>query len=107
MNFAELMRESRRLNILQCLRAAPGNSVNSQVLYSALNGAGIPLSRDQVKADMAWLADMHLVRLETLDHGGVALIVATLTPEGDDVAKGCAHVPGIKRALAGESPWQA
>lgn len=107
MSFATLMREARRLNILQCLSAAPGMSLNAGILHGALNSAGIQASHDQVTADVAWLAELGLVQVERLPSGAASITVATLTPAGDDAAHGRSHVPGVQRPLAGGNPWEA
>lgn len=89
-------REHLRLAILRLLDDASGYSANDSVLSDALRGIGFAASRDQVKAELAWLAEQDLVTCEQLTR----LQVATLTGRGQDVATGAATVPGVKRPSA-------
>jgi hypothetical protein len=50
-------------------------------------------SRDQVAADLHWLAEQGLLTAE--DHE--AVLVVTLSERGADVAAGRAIVPGVRR----------
>jgi hypothetical protein len=54
---------------------------------------GLTPTRDQIKTELAWLAEQQLVTSE--DHAG--LVVATLTERGLDVAEGRTVVPGVQR----------
>lgn len=89
-------REHLRLALLQLLEQASGYSANDSVLTDALRSVGFTASRDQVRAELAWLAEQDLVTSEPLDR----LRVATLTGRGQDVATGAATVPGVKRPSA-------
>lgn len=92
----EAWRQHLRLAMLKLLDQAPGCSTNDSVLTDALRGVGFAASRDQVKAELAWLDEQGLARVEALDR----LQVATLTGRGQDVAAGAATVPGVKRPSA-------
>ena len=89
--FAQLQAESRRCAILRFLAGAAGCEMNTSVMQDALDAYGHPVSRDQVETDAAWL--------EVEDLGPVRVI--RLTGRGQDVAKGRAVVPGVKRPRAG------
>jgi hypothetical protein len=93
MSFADIVAQHRRLSILRLLAEAPENSLNDAILHTALGELGLASSRDQVKGDLAWLAEQGLLSTEAVGH----LAVATLTPRGDDVAAGRATHPGVKR----------
>jgi len=95
MNFGDVLAEDRRLVILRLLDQAPGYSANDSILCSALDGFGHRCSRDQVRTDLAWLAEQQLLTVEQVGAGKVH--VATLTGRGGDVANGRANVPGVKR----------
>lgn len=82
-----------RLALLRLLADAPGYAVNDSLAGSALRQCGFHASRDQVRSELAWLAEQGLCRLE--DVGG--LTVATLSERGRDVAEGRATVPGVQR----------
>lgn len=89
-------REHLRLAILRLLEGASGYSANDSVLADALRSLGFSASRDQVKAELTWLAEQDLAGCEQLG----SLLVATLTGRGQDVATGAATVPGVKRPSA-------
>ena len=83
-----------RLAILRLLAEAPGYALNSSILTDALGALGLAASRDQVRGEIAWLAEQGLSTTDELPGG---LLVATLTERGGDVASGRAHVPGVQR----------
>jgi hypothetical protein len=93
MNFAEQVAEDRRLVILRLLDQAPGCAANDSILHAGLDSVGHRCSRDQVKTDLAWLAEQGLIRVERLD----GIVIAALTDRGLDVQAGRATVPGVKR----------
>lgn len=93
MSLAEIQAEHRRLSILRLLTDAPGYAANESILDQALDGVGLPASRDQVRADLAWLAEQGLATTEAVGE----LTVARVTLRGIDVARGDAVVPGVKR----------
>jgi len=91
--FADYLREDQRLVILRVLIDMPSYRSNSSILYNVLDQFGHSPSRDQVKGELAWLAEQGLVEVEDVS----GLLVATLTARGQDVAKGRVMVPGVKR----------
>ncbi len=91
--YITLVLEEARLNILQLLAEAPDYASNSSILDMALDQIGLSLSRDQVDAQLAWLAEQGLVTTEKVS----TLLRAALTARGVDVASGQAKVPGVKR----------
>jgi hypothetical protein len=90
--------EDRRLALLRFLDAAPGYAANDSLLHAALERIGHTIARDVIRTDAAWLAEQGLVRTETV-HG---VLVVTITGRGQDVARGRAVVPGVKRPRAGD-----
>lgn len=92
-SFHDWLREDWRLAMLQILAESMGYSANLSVLCTLLERMAHHLSRDQVRAELAWLADQGLVTLQDLG----ATLVARLTERGADVAAGRALVPGVKR----------
>lgn len=98
MSYERILTEDRRLQILRLLEQSAGYSANAFLLGSALEGMGHAVSQDRLLADLDWLAEQDLVRVD--DVGSVA--VATLTARGGDVAAGRARVRGVKRPLPGE-----
>jgi hypothetical protein len=93
MSYAEHFAKHVRIAILRVLEAAPAFRANSSILHSALDELGLTATRDQVKVELAWLAEQNL--LTTTEAAN--LVVATLTDRGLDVAAGRAVVPGVQR----------
>ncbi len=97
MSFASLLAEDRRLVILRCLTEVPGYEANESVLRTGLAHFGHRVGSDIVRADLAFLADHDLLRVEKLAGGAGELWLATLTAAGRDVAEGDRVHPGVKR----------
>lgn len=95
--YQDLLAQDRRLSILLLLDASPGGGGNEALLHAALPEFGHSPSTDQVRADLAWLAEQGLATTKDT-HG---LMVATITARGADVASGRATVPGVKRRRPG------
>lgn len=94
MSFQDIRNADRRLALLRLLEAEPDRAMNDSLLHKALEYLGHGTSRDVVRSDIAWLAELGLVHQERIIE---AVLVATLTQRGEDVAKGRAVVPGIAR----------
>lgn len=84
--------EHLRLTILRVLSGASAYTTNSSILHSVTRDFGIAVSRDQIKTELAWLAEQGCVTAKDV----MGLIVATLTDRGLDVAEGRCRVPGIQ-----------
>jgi hypothetical protein len=98
MNFAQVQTEDRRLSLLLVLSESTGYQANAFLLQTAIGSIyGHNVSADQVRTDLAWLAEQGL--LQTATTGDVTM--ATLLTRGVDVAAGRAVVPGVKRPLPG------
>lgn len=91
--FAQHVEEDRRLQILILLEQSPGYRANEFLVLTALEGFGHVVSRDRLRADIAWLAEQGLVLPG--ETGGV--LVPHLTDRGLDVANGRVEHPGVKR----------
>ena len=91
--YLKVLAEDRRLSILLLLDASPGMAANEALLSTAITDFGHYPTADQLRADLAWLAEQQL--LSTSDVHG--LVVATLSERGADAAHGRAVVPGVKR----------
>ena len=92
-SYADHFAAHLRLTFLRVLDGAPACRANSSILQSAAHDLGLDASRDQVRTELAWLAEQRLVTVEEIGH----LVVATLTERGGDVAGGRATVPGVQR----------
>jgi len=95
-DFSDFMRADRRLVMLRALSEVPGYVSNSSVLTGCLERLGHSVSRDAVKADLRWLSEIGLVALQEAG----AVLVATLTDRGQDVAEGKAVVDGVAKPRA-------
>lgn len=96
MSYQTTLAEDRRLSLLLVLLETPGYCTNAFLLQSAvLSIYGHSASVDQIKTDIAWLAEQGLVTARAT--GDVML--ATLTTRGADVAAGRASVPGVKKPM--------
>jgi len=91
--YADYLRQDQRLVALRILSELPQYRSNSSVIHQLLGQFGHHPSRDQVKAELSWLAEQGLVSVE--DIGSV--LVVTLTERGADVAAGRASVPGVSK----------
>jgi Fe2+ or Zn2+ uptake regulation protein len=96
MNYKAHFLSHLRLAILRLLAEAPGYSLNSSIITDAVAQLGLAATRDQVRGEIAWLAEQGLAASDDLPGG---LMVATLTERGGDVASGRAHVPGVQRPM--------
>lgn len=93
MDYLDHLAEHWRITALRVLSAAPAYRSNDSVLRQAMESFGHALTRDQVKTTLTWLAEQGLVTIEDMR----AVLVATLTERGLDVAEGRAVVPGVKK----------
>lgn len=97
-SFAEKLREERRLVLLRCLSDVDGYKANDASLRTLLEHYGFTVGRDTLRADICFLKDHTLVRVEELaPPSGADLWMVHLLPAGDDVARGRARHYGIAR----------
>lgn len=99
MSLSKIQAEDRRLIILRALEDG-GFSAGEAVLKQVVEQMGHRPAREQIRADLAFLAENNLVRLEKLPALCGELWVAHLLPDGQDVAKGRAY-PGVARREPG------
>jgi len=85
-----------RLSVLRALADAPGLTLNESVLTDYLPTLGLTPSRDRIRGALAWLAEQGLIAPIEDE----SLMVARLTGRGEDVARGRATHPGVKRPSA-------
>lgn len=83
-----------RLVVLRLLHEASGYRLNSSVLTDAANAHGLAASRDQMRGQIAWLAEQGLL---TTDEPAAGLVVATLTERGADIVEARGQHPGVQR----------
>jgi hypothetical protein len=92
-SFAAIQTEERRLVILRTLNEAAGFKANHVTLQKMCDGVGLTASGDQIKSDIAWLAEQGLVESTAANEH---ITLAWITTRGADVAVGRARVPGVK-----------
>lgn len=92
-SFSAYLRGDIRLVVLRLLADMPAYRANSSVLTIALDRFGHTASRDQIRTEIQWLAEQGLLTVEDIG----AVLVATITERGADVARGRAQVPGVAR----------
>jgi len=98
MSYAEYLAEDRRLALLRLLEGLESRAANSSVLHRGLERLGHYELRAAVEADLAWLQEGGLVRLEEVDLAA-GVVIATITERGVLVAAGRAVAQGVKRPL--------
>ena len=91
--YAETLRRHRRLSLLRILAEAPAYEANESLLTDVVNHFGVTSTRDQVRTELAWLAEQGLATTE--EPGGVR--VAKVTQRGLDVAAGRAIHPDVQK----------
>lgn len=96
MSYADFLQSDRRLVILRILAELPGYRGNSSVIASLLERFGHAVSRDNVKSELRFLADVGALAL--VEAG--AVLVATLSSRGEDVVKGRIVIDGIAKPSA-------
>lgn len=99
MSYLDHLLEHARLAVLKLLAEAPSYRANDSVLAQAIDQLGLPVTRDQLRGQLAWLEEQALA---TLERPTPTLIVATATQRGLDVATGRAIVPGVVRPGPGQ-----
>ncbi len=92
-SYALHQRRHLRLSILTILAEAPAYRCNDSILRDSLQPFGFDPSRDQLRGEIAWLAEQGLI--EVSDAG--KLLVAKATAQGVDVAEGRSRHPDVQR----------
>ena len=96
-DFAAHLAEDRRLVILRVLLESAAYTANEYLLHSMVERLGHVVSSDRIVTDLAWLGEQGLISVDEV--AGVR--IARLLARGEDVARGRAEVPGVKRPRAG------
>lgn len=96
-NFHKFETEHLRLAVLRVLAADSDYAHNELVLSSALAQLGHGVSSDQLRTELAWLAEQGLIEVEEV----ADIQVARLLRRGEDAARGAARLPGVARPRPG------
>ncbi|MFN3881921.1 MAG: ArsR family transcriptional regulator [Nitrincola lacisaponensis] len=97
MAYQDELEQHQRLCILRTLNDQTGYRANESFIWNVLDRYGLTCSRDALRTQLAWLAEQRLVTTELLG----STTIASITQRGQDVAKGLATNPGVKRPSAG------
>ncbi|QEW05643.1 VpaChn25_0724 family phage protein [Nitrincola iocasae] len=97
MTYQEEREQHQRLCILRTLNEQTGYRANESFLMDVLSRYALDLSRDALRTQLAWLAEQRLITTEQLG----STTIASITQRGQDVSRGLATLPGIKRPSAG------
>jgi hypothetical protein len=95
MALEDIQNQHARRSILLALEALNFTS-NDSVIKDSCELFGNPMSSDQIRTQLGWLAEQSLVTVERK----TSYMIATLTHRGQDVAKGRSFVEGVKRPSA-------
>ncbi len=82
-----------RLVLLRCLKTQPAYQGNDNILQHEAKYFGLNRSRDVIKNELRWLAEMGAVKLDDLG----SVLVATLTRRGLDHVEGLATIEGVNK----------
>lgn len=96
MSLVEALQADRRLIVLRALDETPGFGLNEGTLKIVLGQFGHRVGGDEVRADMTWLEQHGLVRLEKIQAQRGELWIAHLLEPGQAVANGRPY-PGVAR----------
>lgn len=96
--FQKKATEDRRLVILRFLDEEEDGLMSASLMQDALSMMAHRVSRVQVLDDAAYLEKLGLLKIEYA--GDVPLL--RLTARGEEVARGIAAAPGVKRPRRGE-----
>lgn len=92
-DYAEYVTQDLRLVVLRELARQPRYTANEAVLRMTVEALGHRRTRDHLRAQLRWLADVGAVRLQEVS----GLLVATLTARGLDHVEGRAVIDGVRR----------
>lgn len=97
MTFAEQLSARIRLAILQALQASADFGLHEYVLLERIQSLGLGTTRDALRTETTWLANLALLNSERVE----GALILRITGDGDDVVKGLNTVPGIARPRPG------
>lgn len=92
-DMGEAWRSHLRIALLRALNDDPGRMGNESMLVDLVQAVHISADRDQVRAELLWLAEQDLVVAE-VKRGSLG---AHITERGSMVAEGKRTHPGVKR----------
>ncbi|MGD9539077.1 MAG: ArsR family transcriptional regulator [Alphaproteobacteria bacterium] len=93
MSYRDALSQHLRITILRLLAEQSDYALNESILRDLLKAFAFSPSRDELRTELAWLAEQRLLTIETVQD----LQVARITKRGEDVAHARATVPGVRR----------
>lgn len=93
MSMSRIVREEARLRILQVLARDPAGSMSSELLRAELATWGINRSRDWVREELHWLADLGAAVVTEVGEG---VHIATLARRGAEHLDRSRLIEGVK-----------
>ncbi|GEC14273.1 VpaChn25_0724 family phage protein [Nitrobacter winogradskyi] len=89
----DIIREEARLIILKELHSEDNGAASDSRLGSVLDMAAINKSRDWLREELRWLADVGAVKLSSFG----SCVIAELTAKGAEHVERRLIIPGIRR----------
>lgn len=96
-SFDKYVTEDRRLCILRCLAGQTANTLNESILQRAAIGYGHNVSRDVIKQDLRWLAEIGAITVREV----AEYLIATLTERGLDHVERRTAIDGVAKPMLG------
>lgn len=96
-SFGSYIAEDRRLCLLRTLAAQTDGTLNESILQRAVEKYGHNVSRDVIKADLRWLAEVGTVENKEVE----GYLIASLTDRGLDHVERRTAIDGIAKPKLG------
>lgn len=97
-SYDKYITEDRRLCLLRTLAGQTDGTLNESILQRAIGNYGHNVSRDVVKQDLRWLAEVGAVANKEV----AGYLIATLTDRGLDHVERRTAIDGVARPKLGE-----
>lgn len=95
--YLDAVAKDRRLVVLRLLLDSAGYTANEYILQTMLERFGHVVSADLLRTELSWLTEQQLITVDEVSD----VQIARLTARGEEVARGRAVNPGVKRPRAG------
>lgn len=93
MNFEDFERTHLRLVILRALADQSDFTLNESILQQVAETYGLRKTRDHIKGELRWLADVDAIELKEIE----GFLIATLKRKGQDHIDGRIVIDGVKQ----------
>jgi hypothetical protein len=92
-NFSKYAIMDLRLVLLRCLKMQPAFKGNDSILQHEARAFGLDRSRDIIRNELRWLAEVDAVKLQEVG----PVLVATLTLRGSEHEAGLTQIEGVNK----------